>query len=221
MDILVIAPHPDDETLGCGGTLLKHKANGDRIHWLIITCMNVEQGFSAERIRNRKVEIVEVSKQFQFDSVFELNYPSTLLDTIPMSDFVLRISDVIKEIKPEVVYLPHGGDIHSDHYAVYQSAKPCIKWFRYPSIKRTYIYETISETDFSLPDSSFFQPNVFINISEFIDKKIEIMKIYGGEMKEFPFPRSERAIRALAEQRGSQVGCHAAEAFMLLKEFKS
>ena len=102
---------------------------------------------------------------------------------------------------------------------MFDAVAACTKWFRYKSVKKVLVYETLSETEFSInPDLQGFRPNIFINITDFLDKKIEIMKIFESELGEFPFPRSEEAIRALSSIRGASAGFHAAEAFMLLKE---
>ena len=218
-NVLVVAPHPDDETLGCGGTLLKHKASGDKIHWLIVTGIDEEAGYSAERISTRSQEIKTVSTMYGFDSVVNLNLPTTKLDILPMQQLVEMIGDAILKIGPEILYVPFPGDIHTDHKVVFQAVAACSKWFRFESIKRILAYETLSETDFATsPDINAFTPNVFIDISEFLQEKLQIMQIYKSEMGLFPFPRSEKSIIALAQIRGAAAGCEAAEAFMLLKE---
>ena len=217
--VLVVAPHPDDETLGCGGTLLKHKASGDKIHWLIVTGIDEEAGYSAERINIRSHEIKTVSTMYGFDSVINLNLPTTKLDILPMQHLVEMIGDAILKIGPEILYVPFPGDIHTDHQIVFQAVAACSKWFRFESIKRILAYETLSETDFAIsPEINAFTPNVLVNISEFLQKKLQIMQTYKSEMGLFPFPRSEEAIVALAQIRGVAAGCEAAEAFMLLKE---
>lgn len=218
-NVLVIAPHPDDETLGCGGTLLKHKASGDKIHWLIVTGIDEEAGYSAERINTRSREIKTVSTMYGFDSVVNLKLLTTKLDIIPMQQLVNMIGDAILKIRPQILYVPFPGDIHTDHKVVFQAVAACSKWFRFESIKRILAYEALSETDFSIsPEINAFTPNVFVDISEFLQEKLQIMQTYKSEIGSFPFPRSEKAILALSQIRGAAAGCEAAEAFMLLKE---
>lgn len=215
--IIVVTPHPDDETLGCGGTLLKYKELNYQLYWLIVTNMN--ENFSTEIKEKRQQEINLVSKQYQFDEVFHLNFPTAELDTIPLGDLVQSFSKVFLQVKPQIVFTVYPGDIHSDHKVVFNATMSCTKWFRYPFVEKIYLYETLSETDFSIdPDANNFRPNVYINISEYLEKKIQIMKIYESEISAFPFPRSEEAIRSLAYLRGTASGFKAAEAFMLLKE---
>lgn len=217
--VLVVAPHPDDETLGCGGTLLKHRDQGDEVHWLIVTAMTAEGGFTPEVIERRQYEIGTVSARYGFGSVHQLSFPAARLDAIPLQSIVQEIGAVVKRVSPQVLYAPFRNDVHTDHRAVFDAIAACTKWFRFPGIARVLAYETLSETEFGIdPTAGAFKPNVFVDISPYIDAKIDIMSIYRSEVGAFPFPRSERAIRALAEFRGSTIGSAAAEAFMLLKE---
>ena len=218
-NILIIAPHPDDETLGCGGTILKHKDKGDSTHWLIVTAIPEGIGYSSEIIYERSIEIQEVGNAYGFSSVHQCGFPTTMIDAIKMADVVKNISEIFHTVKPNIIYLPYRGDVHTDHHIVFDAASACLKWFRYPSVKRVLAYETLSETDATInPDINAFRPNVFIDISSFLENKIDIMKMYGSELGVFPFPRSEEAIRSLAALRGTNAGFKAAEAFMLLKE---
>lgn len=217
--VLVVAPHPDDETLGCGGTLLRHAADGDVVHWLIVTAPTEALGFSAERIALREREIQEVAERYGFASVHALGLDTTRLDVLPIADLVGAMSAVFKTVEPETVYLPYRGDVHTDHAAVFDAAVACTKWFRYPSVRRVLVYETLSETDFSVdPDTAGFRPTVFVDVSAYLDEKVRIMEVFKSEMGAFPFPRSERAIRSLAHVRGAASGFEAAEAFMLIRE---
>ena len=217
--ILVVATHPDDETLGCGGTLLKHKANGDEIHWLIATDIKESEGYGISTIKKRNKEITKIEDLYGFTSVNKLDLSTTKVDTYSMSVLVSKISSVIDRIKPDIIYLPFKGDVHSDHKYIFDAAYSCTKIFRHPFIKKLYMMETLSETEFSLSTKEdSFVPNVFVDISEFMDKKIELMNIYESEIGKHPFPRSERNMRALATYRGAASGCDYAESFMLLKE---
>lgn len=216
---LVIAPHPDDETLGCGGTLLRARAKGDKIYWLIMTGISEMLGYSRKRVARRAVEIESVAAAYDFTETINLDFPSTTLDSIPIREVVAAISEVARRIKPTDIYLPYRRDAHSDHAAVFDAAISVSKWFRYGSIERVFVYETQSETDFDLsPDSAGFRPNVFVDISDTIERKIEIAAIFESEFLEHPFPRSFEGIRALATLRGAASGFLAAEAFMLLRE---
>ncbi len=215
--ILVIAVHPDDETLGCGGTLLRHKADGDEIHWLIGTKTQEINPFY--KIREKEIE--KVSKLYDFNSVHNLHLKTMQVDEYTMSELIGKISKVINEVKPNIIYLPFKGDVHSDHRSIFEAAYSCTKSFRYPFIKKIYMIETLSETEFapSTKEDSFI-PNVFVDITDFMNKKLEIMKVFHSEMAEHPFPRSEKNLSALATFRGATAGCEYAESFVLLKEIK-
>lgn len=217
--ILVVSPHPDDETLGCGGVILRHIKEGANVSWMIITEMSKEYGFAEIQIGNRAKEISQVEDMYCFDKVYKLGLPTMQLDTIPIGKIIDAIRNVIEKESPEIIYVPFPGDAHSDHRLVYDAISTVFKWFRYPSVKSILCYETISETDFGINPTSFpFQPNFYVNIEKEIEKKIEIMKIYTSEMGDFPFPRSEEAIQSLAKFRGAACGFKAAEAFMKIKE---
>ena len=152
--ILVVAVHPDDETLGCGGTLLKHKANGDKIHWLICTTLNKNHSY----YQNREKEINKVSKLFNFNSVHNLSFETTKVDQYSMDELIEKISKVINKVKPNIIYLPFKEDVHTDHKKIFEASYSCTKSFRYPFIKKIYMMETLSETEFapSLKKNSFY-----------------------------------------------------------------
>jgi LmbE family N-acetylglucosaminyl deacetylase len=215
---LVVAPHPDDETLGCGGTVLRHVANGDTVHWLIVTDMRVEHGYGDSVVAKRQAEIRRVAESAGFAGVHNLGFPPGQLDVQAKRDLVVAIGDVVREVSPTALYVPFRGDVHSDHAVVFDAVAACSKWFRYPSIRSVLCYETLSETDFGLnPEGSRFAPNWFVDITEYLERKVQIAEMYKGELDEFPFPRSATAIRALASVRGAACGCRAAESFMLLR----
>ncbi len=149
--VLIIAPHPDDETLGCGGTILNYQLSGHDVYWLIMTAMSEDLGFTPERIASRDEEISNVSSKYGFKKTFNLKFPTTQLDTLKTSDLVSKMINVFNEVKPTTVYLPFRNDAHSDHQITFDTAFACCKWFRSPTVKEVYAYETISETDFSNP----------------------------------------------------------------------
>ncbi len=219
MKIIVVSPHPDDETLGCGGTILKHKANGDNIHWLIMTNISAQEGHDEERVKARQQEIQLVTNEYGFNDVFKLDFPTTKLDMLPRNQLVESVSAVIAKVKPDIVYLPNRNDVHSDHKVAFDVVMSSIKTFRCPSIKKVLMYEVISETEFSSPlSNTVFLPNSFSDVSDYFDKKISIMKIYNSELGDHPFPRSIENLKALATFRGATSSVKYAEAFMVLKE---
>ena len=216
--IIIISAHPDDEVLGAGGTLLKHKADGHDLAWIIVTSISEANRFSKERVTMRKHEIDKITDLVGFRSVYHLNYPSMSLSSITVNEMVPKISAIFLEYQPEVIYVMNRSDAHSDHRYTFDAVAACTKSFRYPFIKKVLMYECISETEFApaLPERSFM-PNYFVNITEFLGEKLELMQVYKSELGEHPFPRSLKNIEALATFRGASVGVQYAEAFQLLK----
>ena len=221
MKLLFVASHPDDETLGCGGTILRHKSLGDRIYWLIVTNIFEKDGFPKPKVAQRQKEINKVSEMYGFEKIFKLDYPTARLDKYPILEIIQKIGKVIKEIKPDIIYLPNANDTHTDHQITSKAVTACTKPFRYSFLKKVLMYECISETEFAMQtQKNVFIPNTFVDISKFMDKKIQIMKIYKSELKKHPFPRSEKNIKALATFRGATMGSKYAEAFMLVRDFR-
>jgi LmbE family N-acetylglucosaminyl deacetylase len=217
--VLVIAPHPDDELIGCGGTILRHIADGDSVHWLIMTAMTEQAGFDREQITARQEQIDTVVQDVGFTARHELGLPTAHLDTLPLARIVEATAQVIGEVRPDTLYLPYGGDVHSDHGVTFAAARGCSKWFRHPSVRRIYSYETLSETDFALPPHGPGMPiQRYVDISAHLERKLELLDIYASEFAAPPFPRSKQSISALALLRGAAAGCIAAEAFQVLKE---
>lgn len=216
--IIVISAHPDDETLGAGGTLLKHKAQGDQVYWLIVTNVFEHQGFTAERVASRQAEIEEVANAFRFDGVYKLDYPTMTLSSSTLLTLVPDISKVFSEVQPDTIYCLNRSDAHSDHRILFDAVMACTKSFRYPYVKKVLMYECLSETEFApaLPEK-VFMPNYYVDITPYMDEKLRIMRVFDSELGAHPFPRSEDNIKALAHYRGASVGVVYAEAFQLIK----
>jgi len=217
-NVIVISAHPDDEVLGVGGTMLKHAAAGDNVYLLIVTNIFEHQGYSVNKINERQLEIARVGKSINLKGIIKLDYPTMTLSSSSLLKMVPDISNVFHDIKPEIIYCLNRSDAHSDHRIIFEAVMACTKSFRYPYVKRVLMYECISETEFApaLPER-MFMPNYFVDISDQIDQKLEIMKIYASELGEHPFPRSIENIVSLAHFRGASVGVKYAEAFQLIK----
>jgi LmbE family N-acetylglucosaminyl deacetylase len=216
--VIVISAHPDDEILGVGGTLLKHKSNGDELAWLIITSVDEKFGFSKERVSTRVDEIARVTKCVGFSKVYQFKFPTMGLSSSTVNEMIPKISSIFMEFEPEIVYVMNRSDAHSDHRYTFEAVAACTKSFRYPFIKKVLMYECISETEFAPQLSeNVFIPNYFVDITEFLSTKIQIMEIYKSELFEHPFPRSIANIKALATFRGATIGVIYAEAFQVIK----
>lgn len=218
--VLVVSAHPDDEILGAGGTLIRHRDQGDQIHWLIATNIFLDQGFSQQKINSRQDEINLVSSRLKMTTHL-LGYKTMTLSSRDLIKLVPEVSKFISEIKPEIIYVLNRSDAHSDHRILFEAILACTKSFRYPYIKEVLMYECLSETEFApaLPEKAFI-PNCYVDISNQMEEKLDLMKIYDSELGEHPFPRSERNIRALATYRGATCGVEYAEAFQILKMYR-
>lgn len=220
MNILFVAPHPDDETLGCGGTALRHKSENDMINWLVVTKIKKNK-FNETKILKRENEIRKVAKMYDFKNVIKLNYITSTLDSIKKQKIIEKIKKVLDKLKPNIIYLPFENDVHSDHKITFESVMACSKSFRAPYIKSIRVYETISETDFANTyNNKTFQPNLWVDITPYLEKKIKIMEVYKSEISKHPFPRSSKNIKALAINRGATAGFKYAECFHIIKELK-
>ena len=161
MKILVIAPHPDDETLGCGGTLFRHKDKGDELFWVIVTYISENMGWPEAAVKKREKEIDSVAEKYGFSDVFKLRIPTTKLDTVPLIDLMENISKVYKQTEPEIIYMPCAHDAHTDHQLTAKALQSTFKWFRHPYIQKVLMYETLSETEFNFIKKTSFNPNLF------------------------------------------------------------
>lgn len=224
MKTIIIAPHPDDEILGCGGTILKRLEEGHEVAWCLITSIKKEDGWNEDFVlrKNKEIEKVRIKLGIKSINFFRLDLKTSNLDQLSKKLFIEKISKVFKTFQPNEIFLPFPGDTHSDHRETFEASIACTKWFRYEFIERVLVYETLSETNFNLdPTKNIFNPNLFVDISSKINKKVDLVNIYNSEVSDHPFPRSEESIKSLAKLRGSQSGYQAAESFMVLYQRES
>jgi len=215
MKVLVVAPHPDDEVLGCGGTIAKHAKAGDEVHLCIVTKAYTPD-WSEEFLKNRPMEVESARKILGVKQMYFLDFPTVKLDTIPQKTINDSLGTVFVKVRPDVVYMPHHGDVNKDHRIIFESCLVVARPIRH-IIRRLLSYETLSETEWGIPAEPFV-PNVYVNVTETIGKKIEAMNAYKSEIKQPPHPRSAEIIEALAKKRGSEINVKFAEAFMLIRE---
>jgi LmbE family N-acetylglucosaminyl deacetylase len=199
-----------------GGTSIRAIKEEHQVFWLNMTSAKGNPRFSVSMIEKRDCQLRDIERFYGFTGVYHLNLPTTELDRVNSADAIEQISKVFKEVKPETVILPDYNDAHSDHKYVFDWCYACTKVFRFPSIKQVMTMEIISETDFGSPKNPFV-PNCFIDISDYMDDKIEALKIYDTELGIHPFPRSIENVKALATVRGVAAGVKYAEAFKMIK----
>jgi N-acetylglucosamine malate deacetylase 1 len=218
MNILVIAAHPDDEVLGCGGVMARHAAQKDQVHVLVVT-RGVPELYAPEIIDESRRELKAAHKLLGVAETHFLDFPAPRLDMVPGHEIADGIAGIIHQVKPETIYIPHGGDIHQDHRAVYQATLVASRPVNGCTVTQLLCYETLSETEWApRVGEAAFIPTVFIDITEQMDIKLKAMACYHTQLKEFPHPRSLEAIRSLAMLRGATVGVRAAEAFALERQ---
>ena len=206
--VVVVAVHPDDETIGCGGTIIKHLNKGDEVHCILVTKGNAEQ----------KVIWDNVKDTYHFTSVTELDFPELDLMDKSLNELIPPLSKAISAIQPQTIIIPNRSDAHSDHKAIFNAVASCTKAFRYPFIEKVLMMEVISETDFALPlPEGQFIANYYVDITKEFEKKQEILKIYESELLPYPQTRNLNTMQALNRYRGSQINAEYAEAFMNLK----
>jgi N-acetylglucosamine malate deacetylase 1 len=200
MKVLIIAPHPDDEVLGCGGTIKKYTQNGD-IVYLCIATKAYAPDWSEEFLKNRLEEIKKANKILGIKKTYFLNFPAVKLDTISQKKINDSLSSIIKKIGPEIIFLPHIGDTNKDHRLIFEASLVATRPKPGNSIKKILSYETLSETEWG--ESFFgrkFIPNVYFDISSTLKEKIKAMQVYQSELKKYPHPRSLEVIEALAKK---------------------
>jgi LmbE family N-acetylglucosaminyl deacetylase len=220
MKLLIISVHPDDETLGCGGSLLAERAAGTEIHWLILTRAHPPQ-WAPALIERKKEEITEVSRALGITTWRQLDFPAARLDTVPQADLMKEIHRHIDELRPAQIWTVHAGDIHTDHFAGFTALMGVLKPFHMQrlEVKRVLCWETLSSTEAAPPQAHrAFLPQIYRDISKYIDQKMEIMNLYASESQPPLCPRGGEAIRALARWRGAAIGAPYAEAFVLIRE---
>lgn len=220
MKILVIAPHPDDEVLGVGGTIAKHAKSGDEVYLCVVTKAYTPD-WSEKFIENREKEVSKVNKILGIKKTYFLDFPTVKLDTVPQKELNDRIAECVKKVKPEIIYAPHKGDINLDHQLVFDATMVATR----PAparVRKILSYETPSETDWAPPFKGIaFTPNVYVDITDTLKVKLKAISVYKTELRKFPHPRSMKLLSALAKKRGAEAGLKAAEAFMLIREIKS
>ena len=220
MKVLVIAPHPDDEILGVGGTMAKRSAKGDEVYVCVVT-KAYEPLFPAEVTERSRAECREADRLAGAKETLFLDFPAVMLETVPRYEFNGKIGEVISKIRPDEVYIPNRGDMQLDHQMVVDAAMVALRPKYAHTVCRIYAYETLSETGWNIPNTvNEFIPNVYEDISDFLDTKIKAMEIFKTQLAEYPNARSVGAIEALARYRGSTVSVNAAEAFSLVREIK-
>ncbi len=223
MSVLVIAAHPDDEVLGCGGTISKYAQKGEAVYTAILG-QGISSRFDTPQQASKK-EIDALHKQSRnaasvlgVKDLFMYDLPDNRFDTVALLDIIKPVEKLIERLKPHTIFTHHTGDLNIDHQLVHRAVLTATRPMADCPVKSIYAFEVPSATEWSFDQFNGFAPNYFVDISSFVDKKVEAMAQYSGELRSFPHPRSEKYIRHLAALRGGSVGKDCCEAFMLVRQ---
>lgn len=217
MKVLIIAPHMDDEVLGCGGTIARHVNGGDEVYVCFVAHRVYDHKYNEEKNKFEMDCATEAKKILGYKEAEFFNLNDERLDAC-IQDILIPLESYIQKIEPDIVYLNHRGDNHQDHQAVFHAAMVALRPSSNPDIEKILCYETPSSTE-QAPQFSdtVFLHNFYINIDNYLETKINALRCYKTEKREFPHPRSEKNIEILAMKRGAEIGFKTAEAFMLIR----
>lgn len=218
-NVLVVAAHPDDEILGCGGVIAKHKKNGDKVNVLIaaegITSRNLKLK-DKQNLDKLKSEANSANEVLGVDNLYLEGLPDNRLDKLLRLETVKLIEKYIKKTQPVIIYTHHSGDVNIDHQVLHHSVVTACRPIPDMSVKEILYFEVLSSTEWQTPYSNtIFTPNWFVEINDTIDLKLKAIECYKSEMREWPHPRSIKGVETLALHRGGSIGVDFAEAFML------
>ena len=226
MNVLVISAHPDDEVLGCGGTITRLAKEGEKVYLAILgegVTSRYEHREEADSllVDGIKHRCTEAAKVLGAEDPFLFGLPDNRFDTIPLLDIVKKIEKLVADLSPIIIYTHHEGDLNIDHSITYRAVLTATRPIQGSSVRDIYTFEVPSSTDWAFHQSGqIFQPNVFMDITKTLETKVQALSVYESEMRAFPHPRSPEAIQANAMRWGSVVGCQAAEAFALVRSIR-
>lgn len=223
MKILVVAAHPDDEVLGCGGTMARLAGEGHEIRIAVLgegITSRYESRDAADAALlavhqarcQRAADMLGASKLYTYD------LPDNRFDTVPMLEIAKKVEELIESFGPEIIYTHHGGDLNVDHVAVHRAVLTATRPIAGQVVKEVYTFEIPSSTEWAFGQfTPAFRPSVFVEVAPHLENKIAAMECYESEARPFPHPRSPEALRALAKHWGAVAGLDAAEAFELVR----
>jgi LmbE family N-acetylglucosaminyl deacetylase len=218
--ILVVAPHMDDEVLGCGGTIAWHIDKGDTVDVCVVCNRIYDHSHDSQAIEREKASAHQAKEILGYHGLEFLDLPDERLSH-HLQELLGAFEELLAKAKPEIVYTCHGGDLHQDHRTVAHASNIVLRAFAVPSIRRILAYEVPSGTEQVFPGSAGpFFPTFFVDIERQQDRKLAAMSAYERESRPFPHPRSQEMLTARARVRGAQCGRSVAEAFVLLREIQ-
>jgi N-acetylglucosamine malate deacetylase 1 len=220
MKILIIAPHMDDEVLGCGGTIVKHAKNGDIVSVIIMANRAYNHIYDKMKISRDQSRSLMSKEILGYKDIYFLGFNDERLYE-NLQEMIIALEKCLESYSPDMVYIPFRGDNNQDHRSVFDAARVAIRPSATPMIKRVLMYEVPSSTEQSPPLVDYaFIPNCYIGLSQDdLNKKISALHCYKSEKRKYPHPRSEKSVKILASKRGIEIGVEYAEAFMIIRDW--
>jgi len=226
MSILVVAAHPDDEILGCGGTMARLACEGHEVRIAILAegmSSRYQQREDADQsqLQHLHARARQAADKVGAKELVLCKLPDNRLDTVPLLDVVKLVEELVTRFRPEVIYTHHPGDLNVDHGVVHRAVLTATRPLAGQCVKEIYAFEVPSSTEWAFQRlEPLFRPSVFVDIKETLHTKIEALACYDTETRPFPHPRSAEALRAIATRWGTVAGLHAAEAFELIRSVR-
>lgn len=216
--VLVVAAHSDDEALGCGGTIARHVAEGDTVYAVFLADGVSSRDGSGAFELNKRMEAAECARQILgIAKNYYLGLPDNRLDALPLIEVIQPLERVISEIKPQIIYTHHYGDLNVDHRIAHQAVMTACRPLPNSSIEEIYAFQVVSSTEWATPGACPFIGNYAVDIENYLSIKESALSAYGLEMRAFPHSRSIEHIKALAKHNGAVYGLPAAEVFILIR----
>jgi len=224
--VLVVAAHPDDEVLGCGGTINNHVKKGDDVSILILGEGITSRGAGKSRNTEKELGVLkeQCAKAAKFLGVKKIcfaDFPDNSFDAVPLLTVVKVVENIKKQIAPSIIYTHYEGDLNIDHRITFQAVMTACRPLREETVKKIYSFEVLSSTEWGRAPVGVFNPDVYRDITPYIKNKIKAFSVYKGEVKKWPHPRSVEGVDVLARKRGSESGLEYAEAFRLVRDIGS
>ena len=225
--ILVVAAHPDDEVLGCGGTMARLAMEGNDVYTLILGEGITSRDKKRDRIKRKKDlrelkgHIIKANKLLGVKKTYTFDFPDNRFDTVALLDIIKTIEEVKGDVSPDIMFTHHHGDLNVDHNITFKAALTACRPIKGESVKEVYSFEIPSSTEWNAPSSiTYFMPDYFVDVSKSIEAKINALKEYKSELRDFPHPRSLEAVELNAKQWAVKVGLEVAEAFKTIRLVK-
>jgi len=222
--ILVVVAHPDDEVLGCGGTMARLAMEGNDVYSIILGEGITARDKKRDRVNREKDlgelknHIVRANKLLGVKKTYTFGFPDNRFDTVALLDIIKTIEEVKSEVSPDIMFTHHHGDLNVDHNITFRAALTACRPIKDESVKEVYSFEILSSTEWNATSSiTYFMPDYFVDISKSIETKINALKEYKSELRDFPHPRSLEAVELNAKQWAMKVGLEAAEAFKTIR----